>query len=125
MNNKKASFKHRLMIARRRITLFLGEHGIRLCKSSKGWPKVMSKEIEALTGIKRTYGHNQYHVYVASRIELSPRDLVLRTPPWADREAIKAIYRKCRAITKKTDIPYHVDHIVPIKGPISHSLSII
>lgn len=37
-------------------------------------------------------------------------------PNWADRDAIKAIYRKCAEITKATGIDHEVDHIVPLRG---------
>lgn len=37
-------------------------------------------------------------------------------PPWADREAIRAIYRECRRITRETGIEHHVDHIIPVRG---------
>ena len=37
-------------------------------------------------------------------------------PPWADREAIKAIYQECRRITRETGIEHHVDHIIPVRG---------
>ena len=38
------------------------------------------------------------------------------TPPWADREAIAAIYAECRRISRETGILHHVDHIYPLKG---------
>lgn len=35
---------------------------------------------------------------------------------WADREAIKEIYARARQLTKETGIPYHVDHVIPLKA---------
>ena len=37
-------------------------------------------------------------------------------PPWADMDAIKAIYAKAKALTEKTGIVHHVDHIIPLQG---------
>ena len=39
-----------------------------------------------------------------------------RTPPWADLDAIAAIYAKSRAVSRATGIQHHVDHFIPIKG---------
>jgi hypothetical protein len=36
------------------------------------------------------------------------------TPPWADFEAIKAIYRLCAEVTRITGEINHVDHIYPL-----------
>ena len=47
-----------------------------------------------------------------------------RTPPWADREAIRAVYAECRRLTKKTGVQHHVDHIDPICGTIVSGLHV-
>lgn len=39
-----------------------------------------------------------------------------RTAPWADRKAMAAVYRQARALTASTGLPYHVDHIIPLRG---------
>lgn len=44
------------------------------------------------------------------------RNKRLRTPSWADRDAIAAIYKEARRMTRETGTRYHVDHIVPIQG---------
>lgn len=41
------------------------------------------------------------------------------TPPWADHKKIAAIYEEAARITKETGIPHHVDHIVPLQGPVA------
>jgi hypothetical protein len=38
------------------------------------------------------------------------------TPPWADRQAIAAIYADARRLTRKTGVGHHVDHIMPLRG---------
>jgi hypothetical protein len=42
-------------------------------------------------------------------------------PPWADREAIQAIYAEAR---KLTGIPHEVDHIEPLLGKNSSGLHV-
>jgi hypothetical protein len=39
-----------------------------------------------------------------------------RVPPWADREAIRAIYKRARDLTEQTGVPHHVDHVLPLRG---------
>lgn len=39
-------------------------------------------------------------------------------PIWADREAIKAIYRQSAFATRVTGVKYHVDHYFPLKSDV-------
>lgn len=39
----------------------------------------------------------------------------LATPKWADRNAIREIYKKRSQISEETGILHHVDHIVPLQ----------
>jgi hypothetical protein len=41
------------------------------------------------------------------------------TPPWADPKKIAEIYAEAARITAETGIPHHVDHIVPLQGPVA------
>lgn len=38
------------------------------------------------------------------------------TPLWADFQAIRAIYERCRNLSAESGITHHVDHIVPIQA---------
>jgi 5-methylcytosine-specific restriction endonuclease McrA len=38
------------------------------------------------------------------------------SPPWANQEAIRAIYAEASRLTKETGIPHEVDHIYPLQG---------
>lgn len=40
------------------------------------------------------------------------------TPPWADIDAIKELYREARRLTAATGVKYHVDHVVPLRHPL-------
>jgi hypothetical protein len=47
-----------------------------------------------------------------------------RTPPWADLNAIKAIYKEARMLTKSTGIKHHVDHEIPLQGKLVSGLHV-
>lgn len=40
----------------------------------------------------------------------------LRTPPWSDRDACRALYELAVRITECTGIKFEVDHIIPLLG---------
>lgn len=42
---------------------------------------------------------------------------VLATPPWVDRQALKALADRRDELTRRTGIPHRLDHIVPLKHP--------
>jgi hypothetical protein len=50
----------------------------------------------------------------ASRVRYEQQRVA--TPVWADRDAIRAVYRKAKRLTKQTGIKHHVDHIVPLQN---------
>ncbi len=47
-----------------------------------------------------------------------------RTPPWADLDAIEAIYIEARMISAETGLPHHVDHEVPLQGKLVSGLHV-
>lgn len=48
----------------------------------------------------------------------------LRTPMWADFDAIDAIYEAARRMTLDTGIAHHVDHEIPLKGVLVSGLHV-
>lgn len=40
------------------------------------------------------------------------------TPAWADAVVIAAIYAEADRLSRETGIPYHVDHIVPLRSKL-------
>jgi hypothetical protein len=49
---------------------------------------------------------------------------ILSSPPWTDRERIKALRDKARALTERTGIPHVLDHIVPLSHPYVCGLTV-
>lgn len=39
-----------------------------------------------------------------------------RIPPWADLDAINAVYAAAKQMERETGQPHHVDHIYPLQG---------
>lgn len=42
---------------------------------------------------------------------------IMATPPWADFNAIRAVYRECDRLAALTGKAHQVDHIVPLNHP--------
>lgn len=47
-----------------------------------------------------------------------------RTPPWANQDAIKAIYAEALRLTRETGIEHHVDHTIPLQGKLVSGLHV-
>lgn len=47
-----------------------------------------------------------------------------RTPLWANTGAIRRVYREAKRLTKLTGIQHHVDHDIPLRGPIASGLHV-
>lgn len=60
------------------------------------------------------------------RASVNARSALRRTacPPWANKDAIRAIYLECQRISMMTGVKHHVDHIFPLKGKYSCGLHV-
>jgi len=47
-----------------------------------------------------------------------------RYAPWADRQAIKAIYQLAEKLTHETGIQHEVDHVIPLLGELVSGLHV-
>ena len=44
------------------------------------------------------------------------RQIIIATPPWANMEDIRMVYKQAIQLQKQTGEKYHVDHIIPLSG---------
>lgn len=50
--------------------------------------------------------------------------VILSTPPWVDKKALRAIQRRAWAVSKSTGVRHVADHIVPVTHPRVCGLSV-
>lgn len=48
-----------------------------------------------------------------------------QTPPWADLQAIREVYRQARQQTAAEGIPYDVDHVYPLRSDWVSGLHVV
>lgn len=60
--------------------------------------------------LERNPGINRFYAYVRYVTKKSA------IPPWADLDAIAAVYREAARLQELDGVPRHVDHIVPLRG---------
>lgn len=79
-------------------------------KTARYWEK---RGVEA----QRAYNRAQYAKHRKKFIQkVTKRHIQMQRSPWANQDAIEAIYAEARRLTKKTGIPHEVDHVVPMFG---------
>lgn len=50
--------------------------------------------------------------------------LLQRTPAWADKEKIAAVYKERDRLAKETGHPHDVDHEIPLQHPLVSGLNV-
>lgn len=75
--------------------------------------KFREKDPHRATEIRRDYYYRHRERNIQRVVD---RNKAFRTPPWANLEAIAAIYAEARRLSRSTGAPHHVDHIVPLRG---------
>lgn len=50
--------------------------------------------------------------------------VVMSTPPWVDRDALRAVRREAKRLTETTGVPHVMDHIVPLCHPYVSGLTV-
>lgn len=123
---RKSRILHKEEYAKRRITAYwknpeyyrqivresAKNHPDKIRERCRIWRK---KNIEKVRATFRLY--MKTHRYMFNEINARQRLIVKQqTPKWADKEKIRQFYILARKLTKETGIPYHVDHIIPLKG---------
>ena len=71
---------------------------------------------------KKRYAADPVRVLAANKARRVARDQ--RLPPWADLDAIEAVYRKAARIAELTGEPVHVDHDIPLRGKLVSGLHV-
>lgn len=73
------------------------------------------KNHEKVKSKNREYFRNNRAMFNA-RKALRRARLLQATPKWADLKSIKQIYLDCHTKSLLTNLQYHVDHIIPLRG---------
>lgn len=60
----------------------------------------------------------RYAATKAATVAFRRAALLRATPAWADRGAIKAVYRRARDLQQRSGIRMHVDHFIPLVHPL-------
>lgn len=82
----------------------------------KAWKKANPEKVKQYSrdaGKKWAANNSGHRLEIVRARQLAKRQ---RTPPWADRSAIRAVYIEAARMTKVTGIPHEVDHIYPLQG---------
>jgi hypothetical protein len=82
--------------------------------ATKRW---RAKNRERHRAYRRRYRYINPASVVASELRRK-RTLEQAFVQWADRNVISGIYRKARAMSKKTGSKFEVDHVVPLRHPL-------
>lgn len=75
--------------------------------------RYQAKRAEILAQKAEYRASNRERIYVLNGQRRAAEKRAM--PSWADRDAMAAMYREARRLTKSTGILHHVDHVYPLK----------
>ena len=77
-------------------------------------PKPIIEVVLSPTELEQVKKRAEWSLYIVERRKKRDKSL----PPWANKQAIRAIYFEARRLTASTGIKYEVDHIIPSNHPL-------
>jgi len=77
-------------------------------------PKPVTEVVLSPAELEQVKKRAEWSSYIVERRKKRDKSL----PPWANKQAIRAIYFEARRLTASTGIKYEVDHIIPSNHPL-------
>lgn len=88
------------------------------------WADEHADELRADAELRRADAKAERAALVLFHANKRRAEKLKRTPPWADMDAIKALYQQARATTMATGVEHHVDHVIPLQGRLVSGLHV-
>lgn len=76
-----------------------------------------AKNPEIIRALKAAW-HAEHPGANAHHVGLRRTRKMQAMPPWADMDAIKAMYKEAARLSRQTGTKWHVDHQIPLKHPL-------
>lgn len=86
-----------------------------------------SKTYTVLHGAKLKARRQANHAAIMAHVRKRQASKLLRTPTWFSsdmQESIAAKYAMAKWLTEVVGVPYHVDHIIPLRGKVVSGLHV-
>lgn len=109
--------------------------GIALKRAQDAWRERNRTRVNALAvswsrknsqrkaaAFKKWAQQNQFYLSEQTRRRYARK--LNATPIWADKAAMRAVYKEARRLTIETGIPHEVDHIYPLKSDVMCGLHV-